>query len=238
VNPNLKEVIYYTDNLLGDPIYSLVQKHILASGLTIVSASLEPITFGYNETIEEERSYPTMVKQIISCLERSPAKYVFFCETDVLYPKSHFDFTPPRDDIFYYNENTWRWLFGSDTAISHDRMLNLSNLCANRDLVLDHYRMRDRVIKEKGWNKLTKGDPKWIRKMGYEPGTKKKKRGGLTDDDFSTWKSELPTIDIRHKKNFSPAKLKLSDFTHEPKWWKEVPIEEVPGWDLKGMFNL
>ena len=230
-------IIYYTDNRIEEPIKSLARKYILGAGLPIVSASLKPIDFGDNVVIEGKRSYPTMVKQIISCLERSVAEYVFFCEHDILYSKSHFDFMPLKDDVFYYNENTWRWQLGSDTAIRHDRMLSLSSLCVNRELALDHHRKRLERIKEKGWDKITKGEPRWARIMGYEPGTKKKKRGGFSNDDFSTWSSGVPVIDIRHKGTFSKSKTKLSEFTHPPKWWEEIPIEEIKGWNLKGMFN-
>ena len=101
---SMKSIIYYTDNLLSEPIYSVVQTQLFRAGWPIYSASLKPIDFGENEVIDEERSYPTMLKQIISCLKRSPTKYVFFAEHDVLYPECHFDFSPPEDNIFYYNE--------------------------------------------------------------------------------------------------------------------------------------
>lgn len=234
----MKNIIYYTDNRLEHPMFSVVQRHLLATGLPIISASLRPMDFGLNEVIPAKRSYPTMVKQIISCLERSTAKYVFFCEHDVLYHPSHFEFTPPRDDVFYYNENVWRWFFATDTAVRYDRMIPLSSMCANRELVLNHYRLRAKKMDEMDWNDEQRGEPKWVRKMGYEPGTKKKKRGGLTNDDFETWKSKLPIIDIRHGMTFSSPKIKLSDFKHEPKWWKEIPVDEIIGWNLKKLFNL
>lgn len=232
-----KGIIYYTDNKLGDPIYSEVQKHILASGLPIVSSSLEPIDFGENEVVAGLRGYPTMIKQIISCLERSKTKYVFFCEHDVLYDRSHFDFTPDRDDIFYYNDNVFRWEVGSDVVIKHDRMIPLSSLCANREFTLEHYKGRLEFILERGYDKDIKGNPLWMRRMGFEPGTKKKRRGGFSNDDFDTWTSKYPNIDIRHKKAFSPVKIKIEDFTHPPKWWVGLELNEIINWDLKGMFN-
>jgi len=232
----MRSLIYYTDNRLRNSIYYVAQKYILEAGLPIISASLKSIDFGENEVIEGERSYPTIVKQIISCLKRSKTKYVFFCEHDVLYHKSHFDFTPIRDDIFYYNKNVWRWWYGSDKAIRYDRMLPLSCLCANREFVLDHYRRRQKMIKELGWSEIRSREPRWARLIGYEPGTKKKKRGGFSDDDFDTWSSEYPVIDIRHKRTFSSPKIHLKDFKHKPKWWEEIPIEEIPGWNLKKEF--
>lgn len=234
----MKGLIYYTDNELKDPLYSIVQGILLSSGLPITSASLKPIPFGDNEVINAKRSYPTMMRQIISCLERSKADYVFFCEHDVLYHKSHFDFTPPRDDIFYYNENVWRWEYGSNKAITHKRMIPLSCLCVNRLFALEHYRRRMAHIIGKGYDLESDCNKDWVRKMGFEPGTKKKKRGGFSDDDFETWRSEYPVIDVRHKKAFSPSKCTLESFKHPPEEWREIDVGEIPGWDLKRIFGL
>jgi hypothetical protein len=243
----MKNIIYYTDNRIGKPIIPIVQKELLKAGLPIISVSLKPIDFGENIVLEEEkRSYPTMIKQIILGLEASKADYVFFCEHDCLYPKSHFYFTPPRDDIFYYNSNVWRWKwqrkYNNDPwdhkAITYDRMLPLSVMCANRKLVLDHYKMRQRKIKEWGLSHFRSREPRLARLWGYEPGTKKKKRGGLTDDDFDTWYSRSPVIDIRHKWSFSRPKVTLDKFKHKPKNWQEIPIEKIPYWNLKELFNL
>jgi len=229
----MKGVIYYTANQLGEPLFSLVQKHILASNLPITSSSLALIEFGDNEVVAGPRCYPTMVRQIISCLERSKEKYVFFCEDDVLYDKSHFDFLPPLDNVFYYNTNIWRWVLGSERAIKHDRMIPLSSLCVSREFALDHYKRRLEFILERKYDKDIEGQPLWMRRMGFEPGTKRRKRGGFSDDEFDTWKSESPNIDVRHDKTFSPVKINIQDFTHPPKWWEEIEIEKVTNWNLK-----
>ena len=231
-----KGIIYYTDNLLSDPPFTLVQKLILKAGLPITSCSLQPIAFGNNVVVEDERCYTTMVRQIIMALDNAIEKYVFFCEHDVLYSKSHFDFTPPRDDIYYYNTNNWRWRMGNDKAVKYDRMISLSGLCVNRELALKHYRLRLKTILDKGFDKIQSKEPAWARKMGYEPGTKKKKRGGLTDEDFETWESELPNIDIRHDGTFSPPKVTLDSFKHLPTNWQEIEIDELPGWNLRKLF--
>lgn len=231
-------ICYYTDNRIGEPIYSIVQGLLKKTGLPIVSSSLSPIDFGDNEVVIGERGYPTMVRQIISCLERSREKYVFFCENDVLYSLEHFDFIPPKDNVFYYNSNVWRWHLGDKKAINYERMLPLSCLCANREYLLDHYRRRFDYIVKNGWENDTSAAAGWMRKMGFEPGTKKKKRGGFTDDDFETWKSAIPTIDIRHKGAFSPPKCTLESFKHVPVDWKEIDIDKIPGWDLKSLFGL
>lgn len=235
-----KSILYYTDNKLREPIYTIVQRQLLKIGLPIVSVSLTPIEeFGSNIVFDDiEPSYFTMISQIYEGLKTSDSDYVFFTEHDVLYPQDHFDFNPPRDDIFYYNANIWRWEYPKDRAIGYDRLISLSSLCANRQYVLDHYQKRLDMITVNGWEKDTRHEPDWARRMGYEPGTKKKKRGGYFDDDFETWKSIDPIIDIRHGRTFSRSKVTLDSFKHKPNNWRETTLDKINGWDLKGMFNL
>jgi len=233
-----KGIIYYTDNQLEDPIKSIVQKYILMAKLPIISVSLNPIDFGKNIVLHLPPRYLTMIKQIIKALETSTSRYVFFCEHDVLYPTSHFDFLPPKDNIFYYNVNIWRWKYPDNLAITYDRLISLSSLCVNRKFALQHYRKRLKKIKEMGWNKDKSRDPHWARKWGYEPGTKKIRRGGFSNDDFETWTSKESIIDIRHRKTFSPRKVTLDSFRHQPTHWQETTLNTIPGWNLKSLFNL
>jgi len=234
-----KGCIYYTDNRLKEPVWSLAQKYITDSGLPIVSCSLKPINFGKNIVLEGRlRSYPTMAEQILIALEASEAKYVFFCEHDVLYHKSHWDFTPERDDIYYYNVNNWRWWYGYHSAISYDELTSLSSLCCNRELAIRHYKYRLELIKKWGLDKIRSREPRWARKFGYEPGTKKRRSGGVTNEDHIKRKSEFPNVDIRHTGTFSAPKITLESFKHKPNNWREEPIENIPGWDLKKLFNL
>jgi len=233
-----KGIIYYTDNKLGEPIFSIVQKQILNSNLPIVSVSLSPINFGKNFVLDLPPGYIAMISQITKALEEIHTDYVFFCEHDVLYPVSHFYFTPPRDDIFYYNASVWRWDYPNDRAINYDRLISLSGLCANRKLTLDHYKRRLMEIKKNNYQTNGRREPYWARNWGYEPGTKKKVRGGFSDEDFDTWKSEFPIIDIRHKGTYSPPKTTLGGFKHLPTNWKEITLDKIPGWNLKKIFNI
>jgi hypothetical protein len=228
-------IIFYTDNMIGEPIKSTVEKYILESGLPIVSCSLKPLEFGKNIIVHSEPSFLTYMRQIKIALENSEADNVFFCEHDCLYPKSHFDFTPPRDDIYYYNENVWRWRFGADFAITYDRLISLSGLCVNRKLALDQYNRR--IAKA-----LTKPpetnirEPSWARSWGYEPGTKKPKNGGFDELAFDTWRSKDPIVDIRHPGTMSKEKVTLDHFKHPPVNWQQIPASEIPSWNLKGVF--
>lgn len=206
-------------------------------GIPIYSASLKPINFGYNEVIDGKRGYTTMIRQIISCLERADSENVFFCENDVLYHKSHFRFIPPKDDVFYYNTNNWRWKFSSEMAISYRELKSLSGMCCNRKLALEHYNARLELILSKGWDKTDSREPEWARKMGYEPGTKSKRQEMIPTNGYECWKSEYPNVDIRHKDTFSPPKYDLASFKHEPVGWRETSIYFIPGWNIKELFN-
>ncbi len=235
----MKGIIYYTDGSVNDPIFSIVQKQILKANLPIVSVSFLPLHFGKNFVLTLPSNIVSMIKQIIKALEESESKFVFFCEHDVLYPLSHFDFTPQKDTIFYYNANVWRWNYPTDGAITYDRLISLSGLSVNREFALNHYRKRLKKIGEMHWDLDTKRhEPIWARKWGYEPGTKKMKRGGFSDDDFETWNSFYPIIDIRHGKTFSPPKVTLESFKHQPTGWKETTLDKIDGWNIKELFKL
>ena len=235
----MKSIIYYTGNNLSEPIFSIVQKLLLDIGLPIVSCSLAPINFGENICLDGlSRSYPTMCLQIWTALNASKTKYVFFCEHDVLYHPSHFDFIPERDDIYYYNLNNWRWDYPKDRAINCGGLSSLSMLCCNRELALRHYELRLKLIKDQGLDKLNSREPRWARQFGYEPGTKKRRRGGVTDEEHIERKSEYPNVDIRHRRTFSPPKITLESYKHPPTNWREVTLDQIPGWNLKELFNL
>jgi hypothetical protein len=233
-------IIYYTDNRIEHTqVFKESQKTILASGLPIVSVSLRPLDFGTNIVLKDHvRSYPTMALQIYMALEASKADNVFFCEHDVLYSPTHWDFTPERDDIYYYNVNNYRWEFPLDRAITYSGLTSLSSLCCNRLLALRHYKYRLHLIEKWGLDKLRGREPRWARRFGYEPGTKKRRNGGVTNEEHIKRRSALPNVDIRHKYTFSRPKVTLDSFTHLPEDFREVTLDQIPGWELKKMFNL
>ena len=227
LDKGLKGIIYYTDNRIGEPIRTYVRNSIKAAGLPITSCSLKSIRFGNNIVFEGKRSYPTMVAQILTALENSEQTFVFFCEHDVLYHPSHFDFTPPLNNKYYYNLNNWRWDYPNDRAIQYDGLTSLSMMCCNRMLAINHYRIRKGLIESQGLDKMRSRDPRWARRFGYEPGTKPIRRGGVTNETYETWRSESPNIDIRHSKTFSSPKTRLKDFKHQPTGWKESKIKTI-----------
>jgi hypothetical protein len=235
----LKSAIFYTSNKINNPIRGAVRRFIQEAGIHVTSVSLKTIPFGDKRIVLEGRqpSYPTYLYQIVTALENAPGKYVFFCEHDVLYSKSHFDFTPPKDDVFYYNENVWRWKLHDFKLVTYEKMRPLSCLVVNREFALEHYKRRVKAMEDMGMDEFRSREPRMGRVWGYEPGTKKKRNGGFSDDVCEMFRSELPNIDIRHNRAFTSPKCDKVDFKHVPDNWQEVSADEVPGWDLRDIFK-
>lgn len=152
-----KGIIYYTDNQLGPKIANEVQAQLISIGrnknIPIVSSSLKKMNFG-DKNIHFpslKRGYLSMFKQILAALENSFSDIIFFCEHDVIYHPSHFDFVPPEKDKFYYNQNVWR-LRMADGFCVHWDCNQVSGLVAYRELLLNHYKNKVKEIEEKGFD--------------------------------------------------------------------------------------
>lgn len=217
-------VLYYTDNCLDDEIALPVRDQIkrsLPKDAKLVSVSLKPIDFGQNIVINKERGILTMHEQILAGLEALDTDYVFFCEHDVLYHQSHFDFVPPDSDRFYYNGNIWRVRQSDGFAVSYDHK-SLSQICANRKKLIEEYKIR---VEE-----LRKAIPN---KMSYEPGTRSKESGGFSDNKAEFFYSDCANIDIRHDGNLTRSKWRQEDFRsmRSCRNWKETFVGEIEGWE-------
>jgi len=229
-------IIYYTHNRLDKRIMRMCQEQLRLANLPIVTVCLEPMDFGDEIIIISgvKPSIQTMYRQILSGLEHSQAEYVFLCEHDVLYHPSHFECEPDRPDTYYFNTNVWRWAWHKDWFITYDNMASLSGLCANRTLLLYHYRHRMEQIRK---HKLPDGrNPGWARRWGHEPG-KPVRKGGILDEKAETWGSEYPNLDIRHGGCMTPQKMTLDSFRRLPTGWREATIEQIPGWTKEQLWS-
>ena len=222
-------IVYYTDNRLDDEIRDACLGTALATGLPFVAVSLKKIpglSWEQNVVLDLERSYLTMFKQILTGLQEIDTEFVFFCEHDVAYHHSHFDFTPPNSTQVFYNQNVWKVDAETGRAL-HYLCSQTSGLCANRELLLEHYRKRVAIVESQGFS----------RKMGFEPGTHR--RAERVDDlTARTWMSEYPNVDIRHGQNLTPSRWKKEQFRDQryTKGWTEA--EAIPGWGVtKGRFR-
>jgi hypothetical protein len=215
-----KGILYYTDNILKKEIFDECIKYIKESNLPITSVSLKPIDLGNNIVLPLERGKLTMHKQILAGLESMTEDVIFFCEHDVLYHKSHFDFIPLKKDVFYYNQNNWRIRKdGLAVYFEHD---SLSQMCAYRELLIPEYTERVKRIESQGYS------------GGYEPGTRSIKKGGFSDSKSTRWMSEFPNLDIRHDTNLTPSRWSTDLFRDKSTCanWTEDRVENIKGWNF------
>jgi hypothetical protein len=159
-----------------------------------------------------KKGYFAMFKQILGALENCKQEVVFLCEHDVLYHPSHFDFTPPKKDIYYYNQNWWRVRTADGFAARWDAN-QVSGLCAYREHLLKFYRQRLLEVEKNGYQSS----------MGFEP-------EGRSTTLSNIWKSEYPNVDIRHGNNLSKNKWSLKDFRDKSTAKNFTTASEIPGW--------
>ena len=236
-----KGIIYYTDSQLPDyialPVRLQLQKISLEKDISIVSSSLKPLDFGDKniQFPELKKGIVTMFIQILGALEASSADIIFFCEHDVLYHPSHFDFTPKDKQAYYYNLNVWKVRLSDGHALKVDDLKQLSSLCGYRENLIRHYKKRLEIIEKRREELIAAGEPlehEGVSKyMGYEPGMHSEPRG-VDNNEVRSWHSPQPIIDIRHRDNFTKSKWNKEDFKDEKytKGWTESTADKIPGW--------
>lgn len=208
-----RSIVYYTDNQLSTKVAHMVQDNLRKVGLPIVSASLKPMThFGKNIHIPLERGVFTYFTQILSALRSSDSEIVYFCEHDVLYHPSHFEFIPERKDLFYYNQNFWR--IREDGFAVHWDANQVSGLVCYRDLAIEYYTNRINEIVKQGFNR------------SYEP-------GGRDKTKYEVFKSTYPNIDVRYGNTLTKSKWSPNDFRDKSTCvnWQEGTVNTIPGWN-------
>jgi hypothetical protein len=214
-----KGALYYTDSQLDERIAVACRNKLRESFEgEIVSVSLKPLDFGDRSiTLPLQRSYLAMFKQILAGLEASTADIIFMTEHDVLYPKEHFDFTPLEKDKFYYDLN-WYKIGKGDLAVHWDAV-QVSGLCAYKELLMDYYRKR---IEEFDLNNFDRK---------FEP---------TINTEYKTWWAEKPHIDIRHNSNLTYNKWKLDHFRDKSTAvnFQESSVDKIPGWESSDILAI
>lgn len=235
-----KSIIFYTDNETPAKIAWEVQFRLKTIAkerqMPIVCASLKQRSgFGdiniYFPSLK--RGKLTLFTQILSALEHSTADTIFFCEADILYHPTHFDFTPSTKEAYYYNTSNWVIWINETVATHVDINIPLSMLCGDRELLIEHYRRKIARVMER--RKAMEAANQPIRNQGVslqmsgEPGGEGRNEK-VDNIPILTWVSEWPNLDLRHGHNLTKGKRYPSDY-HNKRWaigWKEAT--EVPGW--------
>jgi hypothetical protein len=217
-----KGLLYYSDCRADPAILQAVRTQLVraSGGLPIVSVTLAPVPgFGTNVTLPMARGRWTMFVQILTGLRLLDTDVVFHVEHDVLYPPEHFAFSPPRDDRYYYNRNTWKVDAETGHAV-HYLCDQVSGLCANRALLVAHYQKRVERFREE-----------YDHGCGYEPGAHRPPRG-IDTVPIDRWWSEAPLIDIRHGRNLTKTRWSVEGFRNKQTCLGWVESNGVPFWGL------
>lgn len=218
-----KGLVFYTDNQLDPVIINTVMEHLkrAANGYGIVSVSHQPIDLGTNIVLQLQRGHLSMAKQQLAGLEALNTDIAFMVEHDVIYPKNHFAFTPPQADVFYYNLNWWK-VRNTDGQALHFKARQVSGLCAYRDILIEYFHNRVRMIEsgEIGGRRHFEPDgSRSYRDAAY---------GKLTAHKAEDWFSEIPCVDIRHKSVVTRNIFDPSGYRGQVKDW--TMADEVPFW--------
>lgn len=221
--PERKGIVYYSDQSAPLAILDASRQTIEAAGLPIVAVTIGAIDWPAAESVVVPfaRGYLSMFRQILLGLECLDVDLVYLCEHDVLYAPEHFAFTPARRNITYYNQAVWK-VNAADGRALHYRCSQTSGLCADRRVLLEHYRRRVARVERDGYQ----------RSMGFEPGTRQTRHGGIDDLEHETWMAARPNVDLRHGQNLTPSRWRQEQFRNRryTAGWTEA--DAVPGWGV------
>lgn len=216
-----KGIIFYSDcrgdQLVLDAVRSQLSR--AAGTIPIVSCTLAPIDLGANIVLPLERGHLTMFRQMLTALEASAADVIFHAEHDVLYHPSHFDFWPTRDNVFYYNQHTWRLDRKTGRALFY-YCNQVSGLCAHRELLIDHYRRLVAHVEAHGFD----------RALGFEPGTNKRQQAIGASDQVLPWMSTQPNVDIKTDYCLTKGRWSQDQFRNKATCTGWAEANEVPSW--------
>jgi hypothetical protein len=242
-------IIFLTDNSLDECIATVCQRVLVreAGDIPIVSVSQKPMTLGNNICMGElGRSWLSLYKQLRAGLDAVETENVVIAEHDCLYTHSHLRWQPPRDDTFYYNSNHWlvEWSDrheGMRGMYSYwpKRMAQSQLVCpvelfkqSNQEIL----ELLDMGLKvDKGLHFY--GEPgvmlDQLRSAFVEASSGRpiqlqaRLKEYVSKYRTEFFRSEQPSLDIRHGGNFSGPKRGKSRCYDLPPWGKFVDVMET-----------
>jgi hypothetical protein len=168
------------------------------------------------------RSGLNIDKQIKVGLEHTDTKFFAIAEHDCLYTREHFEWIPPEDTQFYYNQNNWLLQYHNAAHPEYNGMFSYkkrkvqSQLIAGRNRMLEATEQKIEILSDPrvqhGWPVRTRlGEPgttdlnhayrvfksvrlfnKWLKVRKY-----------ILNHNAERFSTRLPNIDIRHGANLT-----------------------------------
>jgi len=237
-------ILYYTSNAVPSYFERAVTAHVsnAAHGREIISVSHKPMKFGKNICVGPlPIGNESIFRQMLTAAEAATTRYVACAESDCLYTQEHYNFAPPRDDTFYYNDNAWyaHWCGDRHKPYTYVKRKALSQLICNRELLIAALR-QNLMLYDKGFT-IRKG-----KGGACEPGACTIEEAFVgtkqmwLDAEYNNYQSEYfhteqPNLDIRHENNTNPGRrrsVKTAD-TLEPwgpffKYWRDKLLRRWP----------
>jgi len=183
----MKTILYYTHNRENPEFEQKIMDNIkeMAGDIPIISVSQKPIDMGKNMCVGEVGlSYLNEWRQILIGAMEAKSQFLIFCESDVLYPQEYFDFNPPEDGIWRYN-NVWMCFHGKGMPQSFRRKKYTegAQICSRKYVI-------DRIEEQ------LKGQPLWYDGREYIKDNGRK-RLTLRKMPFKFFCGEIPLISFK-----------------------------------------
>ena len=153
-------VVYYTANMEDESFENKIKDNLVKSvngRLPIISVSQKPINLGKNICVGEVGCHDwNAFRQLRIGIEEAKTRFICAAESDVLYPPEYFDFEPPTNGCYHYNNCyiLWRWVGKMYGNRFHNKAFSEGAQYCSKDYWLFQL---DRVMKD---------GPMWV-----EPGT-------------------------------------------------------------------
>ena len=241
----MRTIIYLTDNTLDERLATLCRRMLLktAGDIPIVSVSQKPLDFGRNVCVGEiGRCWLSLYKQLLAGCEAADTEWVAVAEHDCLYTAEHLNYTPPDPSVFWYNNNRWLVQWGGNHPELNGMYswwpggLALSQLVCNRDLLRGCIAERVRfleggvdagvfgkaepgVVPSRAIRRVreyaTSGQAGWLREYLDRY---------LTRYTHKTFRTRIPTLDIRHATNWTGPKRGTRRRYELPYWGRFADV--------------
>jgi glycosyltransferase involved in cell wall biosynthesis len=202
-----KGIIYFSDTDTDPHISSRVREQLVSitkqRNISVINISSDTKEFGIKRigTLGLKPGAYLHLRQILSSLEASDSDIIYFCQDNVLYHTSHFDFVPSRKLAYYYNVNMSHLRdLNTSVSIANDQR-QISGLCAYRTTLLKHFEKRLTQIENIRSHALENGiklvNDGITKNLIYNPGLATKKYA-LDSYKVRTYKSKFPNIYINN----------------------------------------